>query len=38
MRGVISVKGNVSNPGELMAEERARHELGRKLLEVVYPK
>ncbi len=37
-RGVLSVEGNVADPVSLMAEERARHDLGQKLLAVCYPK
>lgn len=37
LRGVLSVNGNVANLESYMAEERARHDLGKKLLEVVYP-
>jgi hypothetical protein len=38
MRGVLSVEGNVSDTTAHMAEERAKHELGQKLWEVIYPK
>jgi hypothetical protein len=38
MRGVLSVSGNVASPESWMAEERARAELGKKILDVVYPK
>lgn len=38
LKGVINVKGNVSDPDVWMAQERARCELGIKLLEIVYPK
>lgn len=38
MRGVLSVKGNVSDMTALMAEERAKRELGQKLMEVIYQK
>ena len=37
MRGVISVKGNVSDFSELVAEERVRRELGEKLFDIIYP-
>ena len=37
LRGVLHVEGNVANVGAFMAEERARHELGQKLIEIVYP-
>lgn len=38
IKGVVNVKGNVSNPETWMAEERARMDLGKKLLEVVLTK
>ncbi len=38
IKGVINVKPIVSNPTSWMAEERAKRELGQKLLEIVYPK
>ena len=38
LRGVLSVEGNVADVTSHMAQERARRELGEKLLEVVYPK
>jgi hypothetical protein len=38
IRGVLSVKPRVANMGELIAEERIRHELGQKLWHVLYPK
>ena len=38
LRGVLSVEGNVADLTSHMAQERARRELGEKLLEVVYPK
>lgn len=37
VRGVLSVKGNVSDPSAYMAEERAKREIGQKLLAVIYP-
>ncbi len=37
MRGVLSVSGKVADLDSHMAEERARHDLGQKLLHVVYP-
>lgn len=37
MRGVISVSGNVADFVHHMAQERARHELGQKLWEILYP-
>ncbi len=36
-RGVISVKGNVSDLNTHVARERVRLELGKKLLGIVYP-
>jgi len=38
LRGVISVGMNATDAQSYMAEERARRELGQKLIEVVYPK
>lgn len=38
LRGVLSVTGNVANGNSWMAEERARHDLGQKLWEILYPK
>ncbi len=38
LRGVIKVNPIVSDPTSWMAEERARRELGQKLLEIVFPK
>lgn len=38
IRGVQSVKGNISTPDTWMAEERAKRELGQKLLEIIFPK
>jgi hypothetical protein len=37
MRGVLSVEGEVSSIETHTAEERARHELGQKILDVLYP-
>lgn len=37
MRGVLSVTGNVADPTAWIAEERARHELGRGLWNLLYP-
>lgn len=37
-KGVLSVTSNVSDHVSHMAEERARHELGQKLIKIVYPK
>ena len=38
IRGVLEATPNVADPGEYMAVERARHDLGQKLWEVLYPK
>ena len=38
LRGVLSVTGNVADSGSHIAEYRARHELGAKLIDIVYPK
>lgn len=38
IRGVLSVSGNVSDVSAHIAQERARHELGSRLWEVLYPK
>ena len=38
IRGVLDVAGNVADPGEYMAVARARDDLGRKLLDIIYPK
>ena len=38
MRGVLNVSGVVSDVEAHMAQERARRELGEKLLDVLYPK
>lgn len=38
LKGVLSVTGIVSDVAAHMARERARHELGQKLMEIVYPK
>lgn len=37
LRGVLIVTGNVSDITTHVAKERARHELGERLLEVLYP-
>lgn len=37
MRGVLEVTGNVSDLGYYTAEARVRHELSRKLWEVLHP-
>ena len=38
LRGVLSVSGNVTSIDVHIAQERAKHDLGRRLLEVIYPK
>jgi len=38
MKHVLSVKGNISNPETWMAEERAKRELGEKILGILYTK
>jgi len=38
MRGVIAVDGVVADSTSYMAEERARFDLGQKLLKIIYPK
>lgn len=37
LRGVISVEGNVTDAGLYAAEQRVRHDLMQKLLDVVHP-
>ena len=36
VKGVLSVKPHVTDMSTLMAEERARHELGARILTLVY--
>lgn len=38
IKGVLDVKGNISDPSTWMAEERARRDLGKRLLDIVFPK
>lgn len=38
LRGVLDVSPNIAGSDSWMAEERARHDLGGKLLDIVYPK
>lgn len=38
IKGVQDVKTHISDPSTWMAEERARMELGKKILEIVFPK
>lgn len=37
LKGVLSVKGHVADLDSVMAEERAKNELGKKLFNVIYP-
>lgn len=37
LRGVLSVKGNVADVSAHVAVERARSDIGQKLMEVLYP-
>jgi len=37
LKGVLKVKGNITNTSDYMAQERVRHELGIKLRNVIYP-
>ena len=38
LHGVIEVKGNVSDPLQLVCDARARRELGEKFFAILYPK
>lgn len=38
IKGVRSVTGNVVDMESHIAEERVRHELGQKLIAIIYPK
>ena len=38
IRGVLSVTANVADISTTVAETRARHDLGRKLWEIIYPR
>jgi hypothetical protein len=38
IRGVLSVEGNVADSESFMAESRARHDIGRKVMAVLYPR
>jgi len=38
IKGVLNVKPRISDATTWMAEERARMELGKKLLDILYPK
>lgn len=37
LRGVLSVTGNVADLASHVANQRAKHELGQRLMDVVYP-
>ena len=37
-RGVLTATGVVADLSSMMAEERARHEIGKQLIDIVYPK
>ena len=37
MRGVLSVTGEIVDTTAWMAAERAKHDLGQKILKVIYP-
>ena len=37
LKGVLRVKGNVTDASDYMAQERVRYELGIKLWNVIYP-
>lgn len=37
MRNVLEVKTHIATPQNVIAETRVRHEIGQKLLSVVYP-
>lgn len=38
IRGVLSVEPNVADISDHVADQRVRHELGQKLLDVLHPK
>jgi len=38
IKGVQSIKGNIATPETWMAEERARMDMQKKLLSIVFPK
>ena len=38
IKGVLDVKPHISDPETWMAQERARMELGRKVMNIIYPK
>lgn len=38
LRGVLSVTGNVADMDSYISDARAKHDLGRKLWSVIYPK
>lgn len=37
IKGVAVVEGNVANPNDWIIQERARYELGEKILDIMYP-
>ena len=37
MKGVLQVDTNIATPGDNIAEIRARNELGKKILKIIYP-
>lgn len=37
LKGVLAVEPSLSTADDWVAQQRVRHELGRKLLEVIYP-
>ena len=37
LKGVLKVEPSISTADDWMAQERARHDIGQKLLKVVYP-
>lgn len=37
IKGVLKVSGNVADLSSWNAEQRVRHELGRKMYEILYP-
>lgn len=38
LKGVLTVGGNVASPESYMAQERVRIDLGKQILDIVYPK
>jgi ribose 5-phosphate isomerase len=37
LKGVVDVKGNVSNPSDIVEQTRVRRELAEALFKVIYP-